>query len=136
MQNQNLNLKITRQLLNQFLILLICLGIFCSATASIKSYKREADGITFLLDKGSMKVKVCKDDIIEVKYTSLKSMPAKNSLVINNPWLSKPVYSVSEKGDEIIISTKKIKIRINKTSNAIIYTDLHDNVIVAEDGTR
>src|SRR4051812_29036403 len=108
-------------LLNILFVPLLCLFIFYPAKASVKSYKKEADGVSFLLDKGLMKVKICKDDIIEVKYTSLNSMPAKNSLVINNPWTSKPVYSVSEKENEIIISTKKIKVKIDRSSNAITY---------------
>ena len=34
-----------------------------SARASIVSHTKDRDGITFTLDKGKMKVKICKDDI-------------------------------------------------------------------------
>jgi alpha-D-xyloside xylohydrolase len=40
-----------------------------SAVASIEFLTKDSDGITFTLDKGRMKVKICKDDIINVKYT-------------------------------------------------------------------
>ena len=47
------------------------------AKAEIKSYKTDIDGITFSLDKGLMKIKVCKDDIVEVRYTIFNTFPEK-----------------------------------------------------------
>ena len=35
-------------------------------SATIKSFKKAAEGVTFTLDKGLMKVLIRKDDIIEV----------------------------------------------------------------------
>jgi alpha-D-xyloside xylohydrolase len=134
MSIQNHTVKVyTRMFCNLFFIMLTCFTSLQAANASVKSYKKDADGVTFSLDKGIMKVKICKDDIVEVKYTFMNSFPAKTSPVINNTWIDKPVYSISEKQNEIVISTKKIKIKINKATNAITYTDLNDNIIVAED---
>src|SRR5258706_1285778 len=115
-----------------FSLVFILVTSILSANASVKSYKKEEDGVTFILDKGIMKVKICKEDIIEVKYTFMNSFPAKNSLVINNLWVNKPAYSISETQNEIIISTKKLKIKINKATDAISYRDLNDNIIIAE----
>jgi alpha-D-xyloside xylohydrolase len=107
-----------------------------TAAASILSYTKDSDGATFLLDKGRMKVKVCKDDIIEVKYTILPQIPSRTSLVINNDWATAPKFDVAEGTDEIIISTQKIKIKVNKSTNSIRYTDLNDVVILAEDAAH
>jgi len=123
---KNLHMKIFS------VLLLICFTSFQFAGASVKSYKKDTDGVTCILDKGIMKVKICKDDIAEVKYTFMNSFPPKTSLVINNTWIDKPTFNVSEKENQIIVSTKKIKIKINRATNAITYTDLNDNVIVAE----
>src|SRR5436190_20669945 len=75
--------------------------ITCMSTnhvkALVKSFKKDADGVTCILDKGVMKVKICKDDIAEVRYTFMNSFPAKTSIVINNTWHDKPTFSVSEK---------------------------------------
>src|SRR5258706_12122355 len=130
MSIRNLALKVYTSIL--FSLVFILVTSIQIANASVKSYKKEADGVTFILDKGIMKVKICKEDIIEVKYTFMNSFPAKNSLVINNLWIDKPVYNVSEKQNQIIVSTEKLKIKINKATNAITYTDLSENVIVAE----
>lgn len=45
------------------------LAIISAANASVVSFTKDADGVTVVLDRGVMKVKVCKDDIIEVKCT-------------------------------------------------------------------
>ncbi len=63
-----------------------------TTTASIVSYAKNSDGVTFILDKGSMKVKICKEDIIEVKYTIFPDIPLKNSLVISNEWAAAPKF--------------------------------------------
>ena len=50
-----------------FLFLLIT--VIPAANASVISYKKEANGLLFTLDKGRMKITICTDDIIQVKYT-------------------------------------------------------------------
>ena len=113
-------------------LLLICFTSFQFAGASVKSYKKDTDGVTCILDKGIMKVKICKDDIAEVKYTFMNSFPPKTSLVINNTWIDKPTFNVLEKENQIIISTKKIKIDYNffviKFQN-LTYPKIPDNLI-------
>jgi alpha-D-xyloside xylohydrolase len=101
--------------------------------ASVTSYSKDRDGITFKLDKGLMKIKICKDDIIEVKYTLLNAFPQKTSLVIKNSWADPVSFSAAERNNEVIISTKSLKIKVNKLTNSISYTTLSGAVILAED---
>jgi alpha-D-xyloside xylohydrolase len=101
--------------------------------ASVTSYTKDPDGVTFTLDKGVLKIKVCSADIIEVKYTSLPDLAPKNSLVINNEWKTVPAFDVLEKPGEIIISTSRLKIMVDKWTNAISYADGQGNLILAED---
>jgi alpha-D-xyloside xylohydrolase len=114
-------------------IIMILLLSTNAAEASIVSYIKDLDGVSFKLDTGSMRVKICKEDIIEVKYTILPNIPLKTSLVINNDWTATPKFDVAETPDEIIISTDRIKVKVNKSTNSIRYTDLNDSVILAED---
>jgi len=117
------------------IVVVLCIGtIVNSANASVKSYQQEADGVIFTLDKGMMTVKICKDDLVEVKYTVLDKLVTNASLVVSNEWKSKPNFKVTENSKEIIIVTAKLKIFVDRTSNAIRYTDLHNRIILAEDG--
>ena len=103
-----------------------------TANASVTSYKKENNGLLFRLDKGLMKVLVCRDDIIEVKYTIFDSFNEKVSLIVNAKW-GIPVFKVSEDKGHVIIKTSKLKIIVNKTTNNVTYEDLNANVIATED---
>jgi alpha-D-xyloside xylohydrolase len=104
-----------------------------SASAAVMSYKQDADGVTFTLDKGQMKIKVCQSDIIEVKYTVFNTFLQKESLVVNNKWLAKTDFKVTADNNSITITTAKLKLTINKATNAITYFDSEGDIIASED---
>ncbi|WDF56148.1 glycoside hydrolase family 31 protein [Mucilaginibacter sp. KACC 22063] len=119
------------------LLLAVALLVFARpANAAVVNYHRDKDGVTFVLDKGLMMVKVCADDIIQVKYTLLKSFPAFNSLVVNNQWNTKTPFKVETLGDEIVITTARLKVQVNKQTNAIRYFTKGGQLITGEDGAN
>jgi alpha-D-xyloside xylohydrolase len=121
------------------LITVIAIGflfILNPVMASVVHFTKDADGVTFTLDKGIMKVKVCKEDLIEVKYTALASFESKKSLVINNDWKTTALFTIKESSGEIVISTGKLKIKVNKATNSITYTNLNDEPVLSEDKTN
>jgi len=101
--------------------------------AKVVSYSKDADGITCKLDKGLMKVKVCSESIIEVKYTILPLFLDKPSLVVINDWKTNPEFRVVETGSEIIITTARLRVIVNRQNNSVRYTDLRGNLILNED---
>ena len=116
------------------LILALTLASVKLTKASVIAFTKNTDGVVFKLDKGLMKIKICKPDIIEVKYTIFNTFPEKNSLTVNNPWNERSLFRVSEHSSEVIITTAKLIITINKATNAITYSDLKGNVITSETG--
>ncbi len=118
------------------LIALVLAGLVGPMYARVLSYQKDADGVTFTLNKGLMKVKVCFDNMVEVKYTTLPLFIEKPSLVIANQWKTVPSFAVSDNGDAFVITTAKMKLAVNKASNAIRYFDLSGNTILAEDDAQ
>jgi len=113
-------------------IVFICI-INVNVNAAVKSYQVKPDGVTFILNNGLMKVLICRDDIIEVKYTIFEDFQNKPSLVVNNTLEGHPEFKVNEQNNQVIITTKKLKIKINKATNAVVYTDLAGTIITSED---
>ncbi|WPU97859.1 glycoside hydrolase family 31 protein [Mucilaginibacter sp. cycad4] len=113
------------------IVLLVVISI--SVKASVISYKKNANGLIFKLDKGLMYIAVCKADLIEVKYTIFGAFETKPSLVVNNSWKTPTPYQIAENKNEVTITTSKLKVKVNKATNAITYTDLKGNIITAED---
>ena len=121
--------------LKQALIVLVFMVLTVSVQATVVSYTKNKDGITCALDKGLMNVKICFDNMIEVKYTTLPVFLDKPSLVITNDWKITPGFTVAENASEIVISTAKLKVVVNRQTNAVKYTDLAGNTILAEDNS-
>ena len=117
-----------------FAILLVILTL--SAQATVVSFTKNIDGITCTLEKGYMKVKICTDNIVEVKYTSLPLLLDKPSLVVTNKWKNTPGFTINESAGEIIITTADLKVIVNKQTNSVRYTDLKGNIILSEDGSQ
>ena len=127
-------MKINALRIKQVLSVLTFTVLSFAAQAKVVSFTKDNDGITCHLGKGLMKVKVCSGNIIEVKYTVLQIFPMKKSLVITNNWKDGTKFTVSDDKDEIVITTGNLKIRINKNTDAIRFTDLNDLTVLAEDG--
>ena len=115
------------------LLMLISAFYFPRANASIRTFKKETDGVSFHLDKGMLKIKICSPDIIEVKYTILNSFNTKPSLVVNNIWNRRTPFTVVDAGNAIVITTNKLKIVVDKASNAISYLTNEGKLITSED---
>lgn len=115
------------------LLFFFALYVSYSLNAQIKSYKKLADGVRFELDKGLMYIGVCSADIIEVKYTILDTFSHDKSLVVNNDWHHRDIFSVEDKGDAIIITTSRLKLSVSKSDEAISYYTKDGILITAED---
>lgn len=114
-------------------ILLIYAG---TIRASVVTYQKEHDGVSFTLDHGLMKVKICFNNMVQVKYTILPLFLDKSSLVITNEWISIPDFTVNELPGEIVITTSRLKVIVDRKTNSIRYTDLSGNTILSEDATH
>jgi len=121
-----------------WIILTVLLCSICprEALATILGFKKTPDGVLFNLDKGLLKIKVCNTDIIEVKYTIFNSFTDKPSLVVNNTWVHPTAFSVADAGGNFTITTSRLKLTVNKTTNAISYFTANGTAITAEDQTE
>ncbi|MEN0054115.1 MAG: glycoside hydrolase family 31 protein [Mucilaginibacter sp.] len=117
-----------------WIILMMLTGILSTrqAQATVQNFKKEQDGVLFHLDKGLLKIKICSADIIEVKYTIFNIFPEKESLVVNNKWAQSTVFKVADIGDNIIISTSRLKVIVDKATNAISYLTPEGKLITSE----
>src|SRR5580658_6585502 len=117
--------------LSLFFVALLC-GTN-SAHATVQSWTKDADGVTFTLDVGTMKLRICAADIVEVKYTILPRLMQKLSLVVNSRFDPQAPFTVAEAGGAVVITTSRLRITVDKATNAVTYADLGGKTILAED---
>src|ERR1700744_486533 len=91
--------------------------------ATVKSWQKESDGVSFSLDVGVMKVRVCTPDIIEVQYSVQPHIQQRVSLVVNNRFSPAGAFAVSETGSAVVIVTSRLHITVDKATNAVSYSD-------------
>ncbi|MBS7563265.1 DUF5110 domain-containing protein [Mucilaginibacter sp. Bleaf8] len=116
------------------LALLLGGAVVRPAQATVKSFRKDADGVTFVLTQGLMKIRVCQPDLIQVKYTALNAFPNFTSLVVNNSWAKAQAFKITDADGKITINTSRLKILVDKATDAITYTDMSNHVITAEAG--
>ena len=115
---------------------LLMLGLFGGtpgAQATVTSWQKESDGVSFSLDAGAMKIRVCTPDIIEVQYSIQARLEQRRSLVVNNRFSSSASFTVSEIGGAVVIVTSRLRITVDKATNAVSYSDISGHVLLAED---
>ncbi len=101
------------------------------STLAVVGFKTDAHGAIFTLRQGVMRVQVCQPDIIRIQYTSAASLPAKQSLVVNKAW-GKSNFNVSKNGRTVTIQTSRLKVEVTRSTGAVTFSDLQNNVILAE----
>jgi alpha-D-xyloside xylohydrolase len=102
---------------------------------SVSTYKQDESGVTFTMNSGCMKLQVCQEDIIRVQYTNAASIPAKTSLSVNKVW-DTTSFKVTEDTTNVVITTARMKAKVNKSNGSISYTDLNDKIILSEDSAN
>src|ERR1700742_2549418 len=118
-----------RQRFSTFSIAILLFLTAGEARASVKNWQKDPDGVSFALDIGGVKGRVCTDEIIEVKYTMLPKLQTKPSLVVNNLFSTTPAFTATETGNTVVIQTKRLRVVVDKATNAVTYTDLTGAVI-------
>jgi len=89
----------------------------------VTGFERQADGMRLALEKGVMRLQVCSDSIIRVRYSLAPSAPTHADLVvIKNSW---PVtrWEMQSSDDSIVLSTAEIKAVISRKDGSITFQD-------------
>jgi alpha-D-xyloside xylohydrolase len=101
-----------------------------------EAFTVDAGGVTFTVNGATLRLQVCKEDIIRVAYTSAPTLPDKSSLSISNSWEPPPPFCVTEAMGIATITTAQLKTRVNELTGVVTFSDADDNVILAEDSKR
>ncbi len=100
----------------------------------VTSFHREQDGIQCTMKSGCMKIQVCTESIIHVVYSPDSTLPQlPEFLVVSSSWPATP-WRLDASGDTIVVSTARLRVRINRPDGAITYSDPASKKLFADDG--
>lgn len=98
----------------------------------VTSHTKDAEGVVLQLQTGVLRLQVCTDSIVRVRYALTNAFPdAPDPVVIKSSWT--PVtWSVAESDDAITLSTARLKIVIERRDAAISFRAADGRSLVQE----
>ena len=111
---------------------------FVSNCPSSYAFDKHSDGIIMTLKKNTntdperIKIQVCSDDIIRIIAAPGESFSLRQSLMVDKTDWEPVKWSLKEQDDQIILSTSKVNVKINKESGTIGFYDSKDKLILLE----
>jgi len=111
------------------------LGIALGAAAApiaVKSFKKDATGVTLAMSPGKLRLTVCTDGIVRVLYSPPDTLPAGQDFVVTNQAWPSTSFKVSEAEGKVSLTTHKLKVTVDKATGAVTFADAQGNVLLAE----
>jgi len=115
-------------------VALLLLSVALTARAAplaVQSFHKDADGVTFALQPGTMKIQVCADKIFRVIGSPNATNPPVENFVVVQRWRRVP-FTVTQTADAVVIATKELQARVAPDSGAITFLDARGDVLLAE----
>ncbi len=121
-----------------FPFLLLSITTVLSGCSTTASFEKESDGIVLHLEKtrdtdpALMKVQVCSDDIIRIVAAPGEEFSSRPSLIVDGHEWAPVSWTAEQKGDEIVLSTQKLKVRIDRRTGAVSFFDSEGEPLLRE----
>ena len=97
----------------------------------VKDHQKDDIGVTMTLINGKLRVELISPSIVRVIFTP-DSFSIRKSLVVQPNSEPFSDWVVDETSYEVLISTKQMKIAVDKTTSAISYFDAKGNLLLSE----
>ncbi len=98
-------------------------------------YTLDDRGLSLQVASKFIRVEVCRSDVIHVELADSEQALEKDSLIVNKEW-AVPDFCVEETDTEVVLTTYRMKVRVELSTGLVVYTDLDDQVVLAEDSKQ
>jgi alpha-D-xyloside xylohydrolase len=121
--------------------ILICIGscvLHPSAHAQwtprnpVKSVRQQVDGALFAMGSGFLKVQICSDTVVRVRYAPTNPFPkVAKYVVIKEQWPAVK-WAMQSSDDEITLTTSRLKIMVSRKDGAINFAEVSGTALLQE----
>ena len=117
----------SRRLVFTLLLLFVCFPALAAAQWNpwnpVVSLQKEPDGVRFTLLNGVMRLQVCSDSIIRVRYSPAESVAAHPDLVvIKNHWPATK-WDIASSDESVVLGTAQIKAVVSRKDSSVTFQD-------------
>jgi alpha-D-xyloside xylohydrolase len=99
----------------------------------VVSFRQEADGVTFSLKSGTLRLQVCSESIIHVLYSATAAFPSSryDPVVIKTSW-TPTHFEVQSNDNDVILTTARLKVVVTRKDGATTYRDASGHQLLQE----
>lgn len=103
-----------------------------AAPMPVQSATKDAKGVVFKLQGGSLRIEVCDDRTVHVVCSPTEAGPAqKIDFVVNKQW-SPATFDLKEEAGRYVVSTAKVKVGVDRASGAVSFLDADGKTVLQE----
>jgi alpha-D-xyloside xylohydrolase len=112
--------------------LILCNMVF-AASIPVTSVTKDAGGVTFAMTPGSMRIDVCTESILRVRYGAQSPIPndANMDFLVEKKWTN-VAFTENETESEVVIATSKVQVKVNKSTGVVAFFDAGGKVLLQE----
>ena len=103
---------------------------------AIKDFQKDDTGLTMNLKNGKLRIELYSASVAKVIFSPSDTFSTRRSLVIQKQPKAFTDWKLDETDQELIITTEKMKICVNKSNSSIKYLDATDSLFVCESSTE
>ena len=103
-----------------------------AAAIPVQSVQTDANGVTLTMSPGKMKLTVCSDSIVRVMYSPTATLPAGQDFAVTKHSWPATSFRVADFSEKITVTTRKLKIAVDKATVAVQFLDSSNKLLLAE----
>ncbi len=116
------------------LALLLCQAVHAqwAPMNPVTAVQQQPDGVLFTMQKGTLKVQVCNDSIIRVRYSATSTFSDRPLYVVTKTSWPETKWTMQSTGEDVTLTTARLSVSVARKDGGITYRDLEGKQLVQE----
>lgn len=106
-------------------------GSKISGATPVRSVAKDSGGVTLQMTPGVMRLQVCTDRIVRVRYAPTGELPKAEEFVVTRAWKAVP-FKVDDAAQAVTLATNQIRVVVNKATGAVAFFDKAGKALLRE----
>ena len=128
-----------RRMVFHFLLVAFLSGVLATSAHAqwaplnpVASVQQQDDGALFTMKAGTLKLQVCTDSIIRVRYSATSTFSILPDPVVTKHDWPKTQWTMQSTPEDVTLTTSRLAVTVSRKDGAITYRDLSGNQLVQE----
>ena len=103
-----------------------------AAPIPVQHVQKDAHSLTLTMSPGIMRLTICSEDTVRVMYSPAATLPVGQDFAVTNHFGRAVPFKVAEAEGKVTVTTRKLKVAVDKASGAVAFFDAAGKLLLAE----